>query len=253
MVRRKGKCPEQSRLESLVRAKLLVTLSPLSTLSTKFGSITFCFSFWAAASTVTKKMLIPDSLASLEASSTRSVGQPSTITTTTLGAPPRFPLASKKKFLLTNESAFPAIEEELRRSYGSGSTLIISHEIVGRELTQALEAAERWGKQFLWLCEQEGRPLLLVPVLPEPSCTEPPPYAPEGLGVMSCIIKDPQSIHGNCPQGDRYVLSPCDGFAMPGISTCRSWWEQCSLTSQALAVSTFGPSLCILWGGVGLL
>lgn len=123
MVRRKGKCPKWSRLESLVRAKLLVRLSPLSTLSTKFGSITFCFSLWAAASTVTKKMLIPDSLASLEASSTRSVGQPSTITTTTLGAPPRFPLASKKKFLLTNESAFPAIEEELRRSYRSGSTL----------------------------------------------------------------------------------------------------------------------------------
>lgn len=123
MVRRKGKCPERSRLESLVRAKLPVRLSPLSTLSTKFGSITFCFSLWAAASTVTKKMLIPDSLASLEASSTRSVGHPSTITTTTFGAPPRFPLASKKKFLLTNESAFPVIEEELRRSYGSGSTL----------------------------------------------------------------------------------------------------------------------------------
>lgn len=116
--------------------------------------------------------------------------------------------------------------------------LIISHEIVGRELTQVLEAAESWGKQFLWLREQEGRPLLLVPVLPEPSCTEPPPYAPERLGVMSWVSKYPQSVDGSCPQGDSYVLSTCDGFAVPLINTCGSWWEQCSLTSPALALST---------------
>lgn len=102
-------------------AQLLARASSVSTLSTKSGSITFCLSLSAAASIVTKKMLIPDSLASLEASSTRSVGHPSTITTTTLGAPPRFPLVSKKKFLLTNASAFPGIKEEMRISYKSGN------------------------------------------------------------------------------------------------------------------------------------
>lgn len=120
--------------------------------------------------------------------------------------------------------------------------LVISHGTVGRELTQVLEAAESWGRQLAqWLCEQEGRPLLLVPVLPEPSCTEPPLCAPERLGVMSWVIKDPQSVDGNSP----YVMSACDGFAGPGINTCRSWWEQCSLTSLALALSTVWPQpLC---------
>lgn len=79
----------------------------LITLSTKFGSTTFCFSFSSGPSMVTKKTLMPDSLASREASSTLSVGHPSTSTMATLGAPPLFPLESSKKCLLTKESAFP--------------------------------------------------------------------------------------------------------------------------------------------------
>lgn len=106
-----------------------------------------------------------------------------------------------------------------------------------------LEAAESWGKQFLWLCEQERRPLLLVPVLPALNTL---PYASERLGMMSWVIKDPQSIDGSCLQGDRYVLQLVMDLQCLRISTCRSWWEQWSLTSPALGLSTFGPSLCIL-------
>ena len=62
---------------------------------------------------VMKKMLIPDSLANLEASSTLSVGQPSTITTATLGAPPLFPLTLEKKFLVTKEMARPGRKRKL--------------------------------------------------------------------------------------------------------------------------------------------
>lgn len=110
--------------------------------------------------------------------------------------------------------------------------LIISHEIAGRELTQVLEAAESWGKQFLWLCEQQGRPLLLVPVLPEPPCTEPPSYAPERLEMMSRVIKDPQSIDGNCPQGDRYVLS----------WICSAWDQHMQVMEGAVLFQQHSPS-----------
>lgn len=77
------------------------SLGQFPTLFEKLGSVTYCFSFSVAPSTVMKKMLIPDSLANLEASSTLSVGQPSTITMATLGALPLFPLALEKKFLVT--------------------------------------------------------------------------------------------------------------------------------------------------------
>lgn len=196
-------------------------------------------------------MLIPDSLASLEASSTRSVGQPSTITTTTLGAPPRFPLASKKKFLLTNESAFPAIEEELRRSYRFGSTLSDNIPWNNRQRADSsVGGCGELGKAVsvaVWAGEET------TATGASASCTEHPPYASERLGMVSWVIKDPQSIDGSCPQGDRYVLQFVMDLQCLGISTCRSWWEQWSLTSPALGLSTFGPSLCILWGGVGLL
>lgn len=55
----------------------------------------------------------------------------------------------------------------------------------------------------MWLFEQEGRLLLVVPVPPEPSCTEchlPTPCAPEGLGVKKGVSKDPQHISGTCDE-----------------------------------------------------
>lgn len=54
----------------------------------------------------------------------------------------------------------------------------------------------------MWLFEQEGRLLLVVPVPPEPSCTEchlPTPCAPEGLGVKRGVSKDPRRISGTLP------------------------------------------------------
>lgn len=90
-------------INKLLLKKQLVTLlwqQQQPTLSTKLASTRFCFSLSSGPSMVTKKMLMPDSLASRDASSTLSVGHPSTSTTATLGAPPRFPLASLKYCLL---------------------------------------------------------------------------------------------------------------------------------------------------------
>ena len=88
-------------------------VSHLHTLFAKLGSSTYCFSFSEAPSMVMKKMLIPDSLANLDASSTLSVGQPSTITTATLGAPPLFPLDLEKNFWVTKEMARPGRKRKL--------------------------------------------------------------------------------------------------------------------------------------------
>lgn len=64
---------------------------------------------------VMKKMLIPDSLASFEVSSTLSVGQPSSTTTATLGTPRLFPLALEKKFLVTKEMARPEKKKQKQK------------------------------------------------------------------------------------------------------------------------------------------
>lgn len=214
--------------------------SPVSTLSTKLGSITFCFSISVAASTVTKKMLIPDSLASLEASSTWSVGHPSTTTTTTFGAPPRFPLASKKKFLLTNESAFPGIKEEMRMSYRSGSTLPDNTSGNGGQRADsssgALPAAGESGfsgcasrREGCW-CQCQ-----MPPVLSYAEAHPSLPCVPQGLEWQAGLARIPDM---SCSWGERWILSTCDVLTVPWTSTGRSWREWYLLSSAARGLST---------------
>lgn len=81
-------------------------------------------------------MLMPDSRASLAASSTRSEGQPSTSTTATLGAPLRFPLALEKKLLVTKEMARPA---------GRGTAVLEGAGLGGCGLGREQEAAPQAG------------------------------------------------------------------------------------------------------------
>lgn len=159
-------------------------------------------------------MLIPDSLASLEASSTRSVGQPSTITTTTLGAPPRFPLASKKKFLLTNESAFPAIEEELRRSYRSGSTLSDNIPWNNRQRADSsVGGCGELGKAVsvaVWAGEET------TATGASASCTEHPPLCLREAGDDELGYQGSPKHWWELPARRQVCPTACDGFAVPG-------------------------------------
>lgn len=219
----------------------------------------FCFSLSAAASIVTKKMLIPDSLASLEASSTRSVGQPSTITTTTLGAPPRFPFASKKKFLLTKESAFPGIKEAMRMSYRSGSTLPDNIPWNGRQRDDSsVGALPRAGESALcgcssrrvgccWWCQ-----CLLSPPALNAICPLPAPQ--RGWGWKGGLARIPNTSVGPaheekgkcCPLAmDLQHTGPTQAghsgkSGTPSLALPEHW-------------APFSHSLCTRWRGVGSL